>query len=60
MEIQKEQSEIQWKQLEKHLKMAVKNPGKGGPVKNPKLKKTDDEELEDFEMLMEEQMDKPK
>ena len=39
--------------------MASKNPGKGGPVKNPKPKKTDEEDPEDLEMLME-QTDKPK
>ena len=57
-EIQKERSEIQRKQLEKHLSMATKNPGKGGPVQNPRKSKEVDEEIEDLEMLMEEQTDK--
>ena len=39
--------------------MASKEPGKGGPVRNPKPKKMDEEDLEDLEMLME-QTDKPK
>ena len=58
-EIQKQQSKRWQKQLEQRLKMASKNPGKGGPAKNPKPKKTDEEYPEDLETLME-QTDKPK
>ena len=39
--------------------MASKQPGKGGPVRNPKPKKTDEEDPEDLETLMV-QTDKPK
>ena len=39
MEIQKEKSEIQRRQLENQLKMAGKGGGRGGPVKNPKKSK---------------------
>ena len=50
-EIQKERSEIQRKQLENRLKMATVNPGKGGgrggPVKNPKKTKVEEEEGDD-------------
>ena len=55
-EIQKEQSEIRRRQLEKHLAMATANPRKGGfkggPVKNLKrekeLEEGDDDRLDDL------------
>ena len=50
VEIQKEKSEIRRKQLENRLKMATTNWGKGGgwggPVKNPKKMKVQEEEEE--------------
>ena len=47
MEIQKEKSEIRRKKLENQLKMASKGGGRGGPVKNPKKMKLQQEEEED-------------
>ena len=47
MEIQKEKSEIQRKKLENRLKMASKGGGRGGPVKNPKKTKSQQEDEED-------------
>ena len=51
-EIQKERNELRRKQLEKRVAMAGKNPGKadgkGGPVKNPRKDKEEEEFLDDL------------
>ena len=55
-EIQRQQSELQQKHLENRLKMAKKGQGKQGEFEIPKHTKTeaDEEEIEDFEELLEE------